>query len=57
MMRIYKEQSSDKFVKINKSDFDTIIFDIEILCDKLHSYCTSKESYRNMSDVVNKEGR
>ncbi len=56
-MRIYKEQSSNEFVKINKSDFDTIIFDIEILCDKLHSYCTSDNAYRSMSNVVDKEGR
>lgn len=56
-MRIYKEQSSDKYVKISDNDFNNIISDIESLCDKLHSYCTSNKAYRNMSDVVNKEGR
>lgn len=56
-MKIYKEQSSDKFVKISEDDYNEIIFDIEILCNKLHSYCTSDKAYRSMSDVVNKEGR
>ena len=56
-MRIYKETSSDKFVKISENDFNKIIFDIETLCDKLHSYCTSNNAYRNMSDVATKEGR
>ena len=56
-MRIYKEQSSDKFIKISENDFNDIILDIEILCDKLHSYCTSNNSYSNMSVIIDKEGK
>lgn len=56
-MRIYKETSSNKLVKISENDFNEIILDIEILCDKLHSYCTSDNAYRSMSNVVDKEGR
>lgn len=56
-MKIYKETSSDKFIKISENDFNDIILDIEILCNKLHSYCTSDKAYRNMSNVVDKEGR
>lgn len=56
-MRIYKEQSSNKFIKISENDFNNIISDMEILYSKLHSYCTSDKAYRNMSDVVDKEGR
>lgn len=56
-MRIYKETSSGKFIKIPEKDFNNIISDMELLYSRLHSYCTSDKAYRNMSDVVNKEGR
>ncbi len=56
-MKIYKETSSDKFIKISKDDYDNIIFDIENLCDNLHSYCTSNVAYNSLFKGVDKEGR
>ncbi len=56
-MKIYKENSSNKFIKISEKDFNQIIYDIENLCDNLHSYCTSNEAYNSLLKGVDKEGR